>query len=495
MNTQRISTVLRRATRAAVALPLLFLAPALPAAAPNAIALPDMGDSAGAVLSREEERKLGEAFMREARRQLTLIEDGEINAYLGSLGNRLTSHSDGDGRPFTFFVVSDPTINAFAAPGGFIGVHSGLILATRNESELAAVLAHEIAHVTQHHIARSVAASGKMSIAYQAALIAAILLATRDSQLGQAAVAATQAGIVQSQINFTRDNEYEADRVGMRTLARAGFDPEGMPDFFERLAQAYRFQKQPPEFLSTHPVTTTRISESRARADQLPRPAPQSRLNYRMMRAKLEVLEAKEDRKLLDSFEKRLAEKTYDSEVATRYGYALALTRAGRYDAARRELKALLKQEPDRTPLINALAVVERESGHTERALRIFDDALLLYPGDYALSLEKANTLLAADRPLEARQVLLPLVDDHDGPALRRTLATAAERAGRHAEAHRQMAEFHYQNGDLDNAIQQLETALKLGDDDYFENARASARLKEFKDEFREMKERKEKER
>ena len=466
---------------------LITITPLLPAAAAP-IALPDIGDSAGATLSREDERKLGEAFMREARRQLTLIEDGEINAYLRSVGNRLTAHSDGDGRPFTFFVVSDPSINAFAAPGGYIGVHSGLILATRNEDELAAVLAHEIAHVTQRHIARSVDASRKTGFAYQAALIAALILASQDGEMGRAALTAAQAGMVQSQIDFTREHEHEADRVGMHTLARAGFSPSGMPDFFEQLAHTYRFQKRPPEFLSTHPVTTTRISESRARADQLPHPSPRLRLDYRMMRAKLEVLEGKETGALLELFKTRLQANTHDSELATRYGYALALSRAGRHAEARDQLAPLLKQEPDRTPLINAQAIIERAAGRPGEALKIFDQALTLYPGDYALTLEKGATQLAVGRPAQARRTLLPLLDSHDDPTLRRTLATACERANRRAEAHRHMAEHHYHNGDLATAIQQLEAALKLRDDDYFENARASARLKEIQDEYRELK-------
>ena len=469
---------------AALAVALAFPPPP----AHGEIALPDIGDSAGATLSREEERKLGEAFMREARRQLTLVEDGEINAYLRSLGNRLTAQSNGDGRPFTFFVVSDPTINAFAAPGGFIGVHSGLILASRNEDELAAVLAHEIAHVTQRHIARGVDSSRKLSLAYQAALIAAVILASQDGELGRAAITAAQAGMVQNQIDFTREHEHEADRVGMATLARAGFAPSGMPDFFERLAQSYRFQKRPPEFLSTHPVTTTRISESRARADQLPHPAPRTRLNYWLMRAKLEVMEAKESGEVLERFEQRLSEGTYDHQGATRYGHALALSRAGHHQQALKVLGGLLKREPDRAALLNAHGVVERAAGRHRKALRILDNALALYPGDYALTLEKGATLLAGERYADARRVLLPLLDSHDDPTLRRTLATASQRGGRRAEAHRHMAEHHYHNGDLASAIQQLEAALKLRGDDYFENARAGARLKEIQDEYRELK-------
>ena len=200
--------------------------------------LPNIGDSSGSVISPEQEKKLGEMIMRSARQQVHIINDPEINAYIQSLGYQLAAHSDNPEQPFDFFVVEDPSINAFALPGGFIGVHSGLILTAESESELAAVLAHEMAHVTQRHMARAYESASKLSIPTAAALLAAILISTRSSQAGQAAMAATTAANAQMQINFTRSNEQEADDIGIRILAASGFDPRSMPTFFERLQRA-----------------------------------------------------------------------------------------------------------------------------------------------------------------------------------------------------------------------------------------------------------------
>lgn len=247
----------------AVALALLT-GPAL--AAP---ALPAMGEVASDTLSRAQEREIGQRMMMEVRRRLPLLEDPEVNAYLQDLGQRLATHSQAPELDYHFFVVDLPAINAFAMPGGYIGVNAGLILSARSESELAGVLAHEIAHVTQRHIARGIEASQRASLQNAALLLAAILVGSQDSQAGTAAAAASMAGSIQQQLNYSRAFEHEADNLGIRMLAAAELDPNGMPTFFERLALATRYQGRPPEYLSTHPVTETRIAESSNRAASL----------------------------------------------------------------------------------------------------------------------------------------------------------------------------------------------------------------------------------
>jgi predicted Zn-dependent protease len=203
--------------------------------------LPDMGASSETLFSPEEEKRLGEAFYRNLHQHVKISQDPEIQDYIASLGGRLVTHSDMANRTFHFFVVVQPNINAFAGPAGYIGVNSGLILATQSESELAAVLAHEIAHVTQHHLQRAFAAARRMTLPLAAATLAAILIGTQTPELGQAAIIAVQAGSLQHQINFTRSHEQEADRVGIQLLAESGFDPRSMPLFFERLQQSSRF--------------------------------------------------------------------------------------------------------------------------------------------------------------------------------------------------------------------------------------------------------------
>lgn len=272
-----------------------------------AIELPDMGTSANTVLSQADEQKLGETFIRQLRRQLEVVDDAQINNYINALGHRLASYSNNPEQPFQFFVVKAPSINAFAVPGGFIGVHSGLILKTRSESELASVLAHEIAHVTQRHIARSIQASQRLSFPAMAALIVAGIIAgvAGAPQVGQAAITAAMAANVQMQINFTRTHEKEADRIGMQTLANAGFDPRDMPNFFDRLQAAMRYYDGGiPDFLRTHPVTTERIAEAQDRAEKYPKQSVNDTPLYHLMKGQLLILATDNKHKLLKILKK-----------------------------------------------------------------------------------------------------------------------------------------------------------------------------------------------
>ncbi|MFT6908867.1 MAG: putative Zn-dependent protease, partial [Oleiphilaceae bacterium] len=237
------------------------------------IALPEMGDSAGALISPQQEHEVGQSFFWRLQQSVDLIDDPEVNSYIQSLGYRLAANSDAPSLSFTFFMVPDPTVNAFAAPGGFIGMNSGLILTSQREDEVASVMAHEIAHITQRHLLRSFEQSKQMSLPMTVAMVAAALLgATTDARIGTTALMAVQAGGIQAQINFTRANESEADNLGMLTLVRAGFDAQAMPTFFERLQQTSRFYTSSavPEFLRTHPVTTSRIADARGRAFTYP---------------------------------------------------------------------------------------------------------------------------------------------------------------------------------------------------------------------------------
>ena len=255
------------------------------------IELPEIGDPTSTLMTGQEEIELGAAFYRSLHAQVPLSKDPEVNDYIQSLGNRLTINSDNPAQPFTFFVVEDPVINAFAGPGGFIGVNSGLILLTEQESELASVLAHEISHVTQRHLFQTFQAASKMSIPTALGMLAAAVLGAKAGGNGaMAGIMAAQGLNAQYQINFTRDNEEEADRVGMQVLSKSEFDPRSMPEFFERMQQSTRFVSgKLPEFLLTHPVTTSRISDTRDRAERYPyRQYPDS-LIYQIIRAKLRV--------------------------------------------------------------------------------------------------------------------------------------------------------------------------------------------------------------
>ncbi|WP_414707311.1 M48 family metalloprotease [Rudaea sp.] len=259
--------------------PLILLVAALGLLCGNANAtdtrLPNLGSSAGQIASPEEQRQYGFYVLHELRNQSGVLDDALLTDYLNTLGYRLVSNSTQPDQAFTFFVVRDNDINAFALPGGFVGVNAGLVTTTESENELAAVLAHEISHITQNHLIRAVEAEQKMEPLMILAMIGAIAASSHQSPYsssnsGIGAMATVQGLAAQMQINFTRQDEAEADRVGIYTLAKSGFDPDAMADFFERMQRALRpgfDENDVPALLMDHPVTTQRISEAKARAD------------------------------------------------------------------------------------------------------------------------------------------------------------------------------------------------------------------------------------
>ena len=236
------------------------------------ISLPDFGDSAGSVISPTYERRLGQMFLKQVRQFSRFISDPEVESYIKSLGYNLTSHTDDNEQPFQFLVIDNPTINAVAGPGGIIGINSGVILNSGSESELAGVVAHEIAHVTQRHLARNFEEAKKYSLPTAAAMIGALIIATQAPAAGQAAISGVAGLSIQNQINFTRENEEEADRIGISLLAKSGYKPRGMPLFFEKLQKLSKFsQSNAPEYFRTHPLTISRIADTRARAESFPK--------------------------------------------------------------------------------------------------------------------------------------------------------------------------------------------------------------------------------
>lgn len=454
-----------------------------------AVQLPDMGDSSATVVSPHEERQLGEQFMRQVRRSLHLIDDPEVSEYVQNLGTRLTSHLDGSLFPYTFFVVDSGVINAFAAPGGYIGIHSGLILASQSEDELAGVTAHEIAHVSQRHLPRAIEQASKLSVPTTAALIAALVLGRNNSEITEAALATTLAGHQQASINFTRGNEQEADRIGMDLLVRAEFDPRGMPEFFERLQAAYRFYENSlPEFLSTHPVTTSRIADSRARAEQFPAVKERSRTTFPFIQAKLRVLTQPSASDAVDIFRAALGKGSKTDQDVARYGYALALTRSGDTKTAREYTQSLLKTDPERITFILAAANVESAEKKFERAAELLEDGLILFPHHHALTMALGEALINNGDANKARQILRTHVKQRDtDPLVYRLYARAAGESGFQIDAHMALAEQYYLTGETATALQQLKVAKNLVDKRpdkdrlFYESSRIEARIKELK--------------
>jgi len=455
--------------------------------------LPQMGDASGSIISPEEERRLGEAFMRELRRSVKVVDDTESNEYIQSLGQRIVSHANHRGA-FTFFLVNAPSINAFAAPGGYIGIHTGLVLATQSESELASVIAHEIAHITQRHLPRAFEQASKLSLPTAAALIAALILGQGSSQVMEAALATALAGTYQSQINFTRDNEKEADRIGMQLLTDSGFDPQGMPQFFSRLQQAYRFyENNLPEFLRTHPVTLSRISDSKNRAAQHPPFKGKTLTNYDFFQARLRILSNPSSSNNVNYFKAKIKNQDDSKSLAARYGYTLALTQSGKLKKALTEAQSLVYYDEENISFILAKTQVLLLQTKYQTAIKQLQKALLLYPKHNALTFRYGEVLIKNKNYEEARRVLQSQLHyTKKAPNLHKLYAQAASEAGYPAGSHQALSEYYYLIGETSTAIQQLQLALNLiKKKNFYQSVRINARIRELKKELQESLERK----
>ena len=446
--------------------------------------LPEIGDSSSTVLSAEDEMRIGKDMLRQLKANGALVDDPIVNEYIQHLGSRIAAGAASATTRFTFFVVNAESINAFAMPGGFIGVHAGLLLASRTENEVASVIAHEIAHVTQHHIARGIEQANSLNLPMTAAVIGAILLGANDPQLGNAALAAAIGGSQQLQLNFTRANEHEADRVGMQLLAESDYDPRGMADFFSRLQQETRYYGSGvPEFLSTHPVTTTRIAEAQERAAQYPAKATSDSPYYALVRARLSLYFAKSPEALMQRIQATGAEGKKPSESDT-YLLALVQEKAGNTDASRNIYIQLLAQAPERIAFIYGLAELESEQGNSQEAVKLYKRGLSVYPGNALLSLSLAKTLIRQHNFTSARELLQQqLVRTPSSSEAYRLLAQLESESGNQIASHLAQAEYYYLTGEPHSAIAQLNTAQRQDPPDLYHASRIEARLKQIKDE------------
>lgn len=471
--------LVRKLIAAIVALSLM-VPPVVPAATGDD--LPDIGSPANSVLSRDRELQIGRSIYRSLVDTDHVMTDPEVQEYIQDLGLKLAAHAQDGEFQFNFFVVTDPAINAFALPGGYIGVHSGLILATDNESELAGVLAHEISHVTQRHISRAVFANQRSSILTMAAMLGAILLGavggSGDAVTG--AIATAQGIAAQQQINFTRANESEADRVGVAVLAASGFDPMGMPSFFEKLAQQTGpLASQAPEFLRTHPVTVNRIAETRERAASLPHPAVVDSPGYTLMRARIRVLTSSTPEKALNYFLARQQDAGKGNrDPGTEYGAALSRMELGQYTTARDLFTDLLARHPGVIAFHTGLAGAELALGHRDAAFARYERAMTLFPRNTPLTVRYAKALMADGQAAKAHKILLDLLNNVPPTTEQvRLIALAASAAGDTADAYYYMAELHLMKGDAMMAADQLRLALASPDLNAVQKARFSARL------------------
>jgi predicted Zn-dependent protease len=456
---------------------LLVLRPSAVLPQSNFDDLPNLGDASGQVISPKQDKELGAYFMRQIRQAGLVLDDVETTSYLEALGHKLAIHSENPGYGFTFFLVDDASINAFAGPGGYIGANVGLILAAESESELAGVMAHEIAHVTQRHLARSFEAQERMSLPTTAAILAAILIgAAADPGAGAAALTAASAAGMQRQINFTRANEKEADRVGIQTLADAGFDPYGMPGFFERLQKNSKlYGTRPPEFLSTHPVTTNRIAEATSRADTYPKVKEYTSLDFLLLQAKLRVNNFDNPKQVLADV-RRYEGKSGGKSPVEQYEFALLLSKNEQHNEALPIMQKLQKNDPDRITYRLALTRILRATKQEREALDIYEDTLELYPGELTVILPYATTLMAAGDADKAYSLLSEITSDNQAdPKIYKLLAQAAGATSHPIQTHTAMSRYYFLNGYTNQALEQLKLAEKSPGLSSYQTARIQA--------------------
>ena len=452
---------------------------AVAARADDDIKLPDMGSPADAILSKNEESRFGRAIMSQIRLSGQVVEDPLMTEYVNEIGHRIAAQTNDGDHSFEFFIIEDPRINAFALPGGYIGVHTGLLEATRNEDELAGVLAHEVAHVTQRHIARSIHANQRQSLLTTALMLGALVagVAGGDADVAQAGMAVAQGSAAQSQINFTRNNEYEADRIGIGALYDAGYDPQGMATFFEVMSrlQPASPELRAPEFLRTHPVTTERISEARGRAQDYPRQEHEDSDGYGIARARAIVDRFNTADGAVEYFEQ--ADYERQSEV-DRYGRAVAYQRAERHEDANRIFKELIADDPQVIAYHIGLGETQFDLDDYPGSKATFDRAIRLFPRNVPLVVSYGEHLIRAGEAEKAHALLLDLLNNvPPTPEQVRLIARAANEAGDSAESYYYMAEYELMTGDLVGGIRYLQRALALPELQDIQRARFEARI------------------
>jgi len=447
------------------------------------MALPELGDVASAVISPQAERRIGEEAMRQIRaRDPSYVDDLEIAEYLNTLGRKLVGASSGIGQDFEFFGIRDDTINAFAMPGGFVGVHTGLLLAAQTESELASVLAHEISHVTQRHIARLLRKQDQLSTIGIAGLLVALLAARSGSDLGQAVLIASQGGAIQAQLGYTRDFEREADRIGFQVLQQAGFDTNGMVSFFDRLQRSTRtYENNAPAYLRSHPLTGERIADIQNRVHGSPYRQHLDSMEFHLVRARLRS-EQGIPRDAIAYFQGQLEGKRYSSEAGAHYGLVSALVRSKEFNRAESELHRLRVLAPQNA-MVDLLAMrIKEESGDRKGAAEIAKAALLRQPGYRPLRYAYAQILQNSGRHQEALAQLAELARSYPKDSRVYLMqARSYSATGLVLLQHRAQAEAYYLQGATPAAIEQLQLAQKASDGDFYQLSSVEARLSELR--------------
>lgn len=451
--------------------------------------LPSLGDASSAIVSPQQEHQLGRAWLSLLRGNVRQLSDPQLKDYVETSVYRLAETSQLQDRRLEFILIDSKELNAFAAPGGIVGVNGGLFLNAQTEGEYASVLAHELAHLSQRHFARGVEAQQRMQLPMMGALLVGIIAAAAGAgDAGIAAIAGTQAAAIQEQRRFSRQNEQEADRIGIVNLEKAGYDPRTMPTMFERLMRQYQYSAKPPEFLLTHPVTESRVADTRNRAEQAAKGGVEDSLRYQLIRARLQLiyegtpgLAAKRFRALLDDNPKL---------DAARYGLALAQIKGGQLNEARDSLKPLLAKAPNDITYNLAQIDLDITNNRLADAQQRVDKMGALYPRNYPLQQVRADLLLKQNRPAEAQKALETLLKSRpDDPDVWYEVAETRGLAGNTIGLHQARAEYFTLVGDFDQAIQQLDFAKTRAGTNFPLASKIDARQREILEQQRMVKE------
>jgi len=449
--------------------------------------LPDLGDVSQTVLSPIQERQIGQQSMMEIRSSQQFLDDPEINDYLNQLGDKLAEYSTEPSINFEFFALNNYNVNAFALPGGFIGVNAGLILTTQSESELASVLSHEIAHVTQHHLARMVAAQKGDSMASMAAIAIAILAARSNPQAAQAAMVGVQARAIQKQLDFTRVFEQEADRIGLDILQKADFNTHAMPEFLTKLQRATRLlEGNAPNYLRTHPVTRDRIADIENRVNKQPYRLMADSLSYQLVRTKV-IAAQKSTVDAISYFNDALTTHKHGNPIAQRYGLVISLLRNNDTPRAGIELK-ILNEQALASPSAQHNAMLYTLTGQVKRAtnasdtLDFYRTAVQNFPNHRALIYAYADLLLQSNRAASAVNMLSEQITRHPSDInLYELQARSYNQLKQPLQQHQAQAYSYAWQGNIHGAVEQLELAKQAGGS-FYEMSTIESDLRELRE-------------
>lgn len=467
------------------ALVSLAIFAAMPSPATNNLnKLPELGTVASSSLTIEKEVRLGHAYMMQLRSQLPIINDPLVDEYINDIGLKLVAQAFDVKTQFNFFVVENNAINAFAFFGGNVGVHTGLILLTDNESELASVLGHEITHVTQRHLARSIEARARSNPATIAAVLGSIALALAGA--GEAGIAGLQTSLALSQqlaINYTRSNEKEADRIGIELLAKGHFDPYSAPVFFAKMAKQYRYSTKMPPMLMSHPVTESRIAETRIRAQQYNRPNISENLNFHLVKARIGVRFNQQELRTKQAIAQNT--KLTGSPVryqAHQYTLALLAFEAKEYAKAEKIIDALRKGDPNNLYYIDTLSDIYLESNQVDKATKMLAHFSNLMPNNQVVALNYASALLKAERYDLAVEVIDDYLNtDRDNISAWGLKHQIHQNAKHSVERFIAKAELAALYGNYKGALNDMYKAHNLIKNDDITQARVEARIKQLR--------------